>query len=126
MQKIEEVILFQVEQASKAAKIYSQKEFDRLGIAITVEQWILLKIISESSDLTQKELAVKSSRDPASITRTLDLLEKKEYTRRKEVVESRRSYAIELTNEGKKFVNDTLKIVVKHRKKVFLVSLKMS
>lgn len=64
MKRIEDVILFQIEQASKASKLFSQREFDRLGIEITVEQWILLKIISESEDLTQKELANKSSRDP--------------------------------------------------------------
>ena len=119
MQKIEEVILFQVEQASKAAKIYSQKEFDRLGIAITVEQWILLKIISESSDLTQKELAVKSSRRSGINYAYLRFIGEKGIYTKKRGIESRRSYAIELTNEGKKFVNDTLKIVVKHRKKCF-------
>ena len=104
MKSIEDVILFQIEQASKTSKLYSQREFDRLGIEITVEQWILLKIISESEDLTQKELANKSSRDPGSITRTLDLLEKKGFIKRVKVPNNRRSYHILLTDGGAKFI----------------------
>ncbi|NOQ74174.1 MAG: MarR family transcriptional regulator [Crocinitomix sp.] len=117
MKRIEEVILFQIEQTSKASKQYSQREFDRLGISITVEQWILLKIISESTDLTQKELALKSSRDPASITRTLDLLQKKEYITREKVPNNRRSYFICLTKKGAKFINEHMGVVSAQREK---------
>lgn len=117
MKKIEEVILFQIEQASKASKQYSQREFDRLGITITVEQWILLKIISEATDLTQKALALKSSRDPASITRTLDLLQKKEYITREKVPNNRRSYFICLTEKGAKFIDQHMGVVSAQREK---------
>lgn len=117
MKKIEEVILFQIEQASKVSKIYSQRELDRLGVDITVEQWILLKIISESTNLTQKELALKSSRDPASITRTLDILQKKELISRERVPNNRRSYFICLTNGGEDFIQKHLKIIQQQRQK---------
>tara|TARA_B110000046_G_C13020761_1_gene411029 strand:+ start:3525 stop:3953 length:429 start_codon:yes stop_codon:yes gene_type:complete len=117
MKKIEEVILFQIEQASKASKHYSQREFDRLGISITVEQWILLKIISESIDLTQKDLAFKSSRDPASITRTLDLLQKKEFVSREKVPNNRRSYYICLTKKGESFIKKHMEVVTAQREK---------
>ena len=56
MKRIQDVILFQIDQASKAARQHSQREFDKLGIDLTVEQWVLLKIVSESTDLTQKNL----------------------------------------------------------------------
>ena len=117
MKRIEEVILFQIEQANKASKQYSQREFDRLGISITVEQWILLKIISESTDLSQKELAIKSSRDPASITRTLDLLQKKDFVTREKVPNNRRSYFICLTEKGAQFIKEHLKLVTAQREK---------
>jgi DNA-binding MarR family transcriptional regulator len=117
MKRIEEVILFQIEQASKASKIYSQRELDKLGIQITVEQWILLKIISESTDLTQKELALKSSRDPASITRTLDILQKKEFITRESVPNNRRSYFICLTKVGEVFIKKNMPIIQGQRRK---------
>ncbi len=116
-QKIESVVLFQIEQASKASKVYSQREFDKLGLGITIDQWVLLKIISESEDLTQKELASKSYRDPASITRTLDLLGNKGFITRESVPDNRRSYHIVLTNIGSQFIATHLPMILEHRKK---------
>ena len=48
---IENIILFQIDKTSKVSKLYSQREFDRLGMGITVEQWILLKFIEENDGL---------------------------------------------------------------------------
>ncbi len=117
MTKIEDVILFQIDMTSKVSKQYAQKEFDKIGLGITIEQWIILKIISESPPLSQKELAEKSYRDPASITRTLDLLEKKKLLRRETIPTNRRTYVISLTKEGKQFINQHLPMVTAHRNK---------
>ncbi len=112
---IENVILFQIEKTSKMAKMYSQREFDKINLGITIEQWILLKVIQESEQLSQKELADKSSRDPASITRTLDLLEKKGFIIRRRIPENRRQYEIELTPSGADFVALNMKMIHEHR-----------
>jgi len=114
---IEEVILFQIDKTSKTSKQYSQKEFDKANLGITVEQWILLKIIQEAKELSQKELSVKSLRDPASITRTLDLLQKKQFIVRNPIPDNRRQYNITLTANGLAFVSKHLKMVKTHRKR---------
>jgi len=115
--KIEEVILFQIDQTNKIAKQYSQKEFDRLGFGITVDQWVLLKLIDESEALSQKELAAKSFRDPASITRSLDILEKKDLITRMNVSGNRRSYSIHLSVQGMKFVAKNMELINAQRAK---------
>jgi len=115
--KIENVILFKLEQTSKMAKIYSQREFDKLDINITVEQWILLKIIHEHKGISQKELAEKSLRDPASITRTLDLLQKKSLLDRIAIPNNRRQYSLELTLQGQQFVDNHMNLIIAQRKK---------
>ncbi|MTI39427.1 MarR family winged helix-turn-helix transcriptional regulator [Fulvivirga lutimaris] len=115
--KIEDVILFQIEKTSKISKVYSQRDFDRLGLGITIEQWILLKIIEEFDQMSQKELAEKSLRDPASITRTLDLLSKKGLIERQAIENNRRQYNIKLTSTGKKFIVDNFGTVQAHRSK---------
>ena len=115
MQKIEDVILFQIDLTSKVSKQYSQREFDKLGLGITVEQWVVLKIVSESKNLSQKELAAKSYRDPASITRTIDLLEKKELLQREAIPNNRRAYSITLSKKGQQFIKDNMKIIKQHR-----------
>ena len=114
---LESLILFQIDKTSKFSKLYSQREFDRLGIGITVEQWILLKIIEENDGLTQKELADKSLRDPASITRTLDLLNKKGFVERVPVENNRRQYNVCLKKEGKSFVEKYMPVISSHRAK---------
>lgn len=113
--KIEQVILYQIDSTSKIAKQYSQREFDRLGLDLTVEQWILIKIIDENDSITQKELAIKSFRDPSSITRTLDILEKKKIISRVPIPNDRRAYGISLSNKGKKFIKDNMDIIIEHR-----------
>src|SRR5687768_6069159 len=94
---LNDVILFIIDQTSKIARQYSQNEFDLLKIDVTVEQWVLLKIIHENEGLSQTVLAEKSHRDPASITRTLDLLEKKRLILRQPIPENRRQYNLKLT-----------------------------
>lgn len=116
MQKIEDVILFQIDLTSKVSKQYSQKEFDQLKLGITVEQWVILKIVSENKYLSQKELAIKSYRDPASITRTIDLLEKKGMLVREAIPENRRTYNIRLTKTGEQFIEKNMKLIAQHRK----------
>lgn len=112
---IESVILFQIEKTNKTAKQYSQKEMDRLGLGITVDQWVLLKIIEETSPISQKEIAQKSMRDPASITRTLDVLAKKGLILREAIPNNRRQYNIQLTNAGEFFVRQNLPLIKKQR-----------
>ena len=114
---IENVIFFQIERTNKMARQKAQKEFDRLGLGITVDQWVLLKILDEEPDISQNELADFSSRDPASITRTLDLLEKKELVNRIAISDNRRQHSIGLTSAGKKFVKENMKLVRDLRRK---------
>lgn len=114
---IEKVILFQIEKTGKTAKQYSQKAFDKINLGITVDQWVLLKIIHEANVLSQKELAKKSLRDPASITRTLDILEKKNLIYREAIPNNRRKYNIILSPEGTVFVNKHMSLIDSQREK---------
>ena len=116
-QNINRVILFQIDKTSRVAKAHTQRAFDGLKLGVTVEQMILLKIIEESEQLSQKELATKSLRDPASITRTLDILAKKGYVQREAIPNNRRQYNIRLTAAGLAFVQKHMSLVVEHRQK---------
>jgi MarR family transcriptional regulator, transcriptional regulator for hemolysin len=109
------VILFLIEQTSKIAKQSSQREFDQLKIGITVDQWVLLKIIEQHNELSQTELAVKSHRDPASITRSLDILQHKKLIVREPVVDNRRQYTVGLTSEGRYFILQHMPLIAEMR-----------
>ena len=103
---IERTILFQLEKTSKASKSYAQREFDKINLGITIDQWGLLQLIHETEELSQKELAEKSMRDPASITRTLVLLENKGLINKKDTKNDKRLHKIFLTKKGKDFIEN--------------------
>ena len=115
MKDIERVALFQIDRTSKIAKQYSQRFFDEAGMGITVDQWVLLKIIEEHGEMSQRELAEQAKRDPASITRTVDLLQKKGLVNRDEIPNNRRQYQIVLTSEGQSFVQKHMNMVMSQR-----------
>jgi len=112
---LSQVSLFLIDQTSKLSKHYSQRIFDDLGIDIIVDQWVLLKIIEENIPMSQKELADKSFRDPASITRSMDILEKKEYLSRQRMATDRRQYLICLSKKGKEFIDCNMPLIAEMR-----------
>jgi MarR family transcriptional regulator, transcriptional regulator for hemolysin len=111
------VLLYVIDETSKVAKQYSQKEFESIKIGVTVDQWVLLKIIQTNTPLSQIELAVKSHRDPASVTRTLDILESKKLIKRAPIPGNRRQYNIQLTKEGNAFILKYMPSIEKQRSK---------
>lgn len=112
---LKEIYFFWMDRAMKAQRKATAKLFKELGFNLTPDQWIILKSLDETSDQTQRQLAEAVSKDPASITRTLDLLEK-ELLIKREVVD-RRTFTVVLTKKGKKLVDQIIPEAVKYRLK---------
>lgn len=68
---------------------------------ITPEQWTVLKRLGEEDGITQKELALVTDKDQATLTKILDLLERKKLVKRGKNKEDRRSFLIFITDEGR-------------------------
>ncbi len=115
-QKLEDVLYYLVEKANKVVRRYSQIRFVEEGIEITVDQWLVLKKISDCERITQIELATAIFKDRASITRILDLLLRKKLVK-KEPGEDKRSYELTLTPAGRMFTDRALAVVKAVRKK---------
>jgi MarR family transcriptional regulator, transcriptional regulator for hemolysin len=71
------------------------KEFD-----VTPEQWTVLKRLAEQDGISQKELAMKSEKDQPTLTRILDILERKELIYKQRNLEDRRSFLIFISKKG--------------------------
>ena len=115
-QKLEDVLFYLIENTNKVIRRYSQVRFSEAGLEITVDQWLVLKKISDSERITQIELANAIFKDRASITRILDLLLAKKLVE-KEAGADRRAYELTLTPAGDKFVEQAFMIVKNVRKK---------
>ena len=115
-QKLEDVLFYLIEKTNKVIRRYSQVRFSEAGLEITVDQWLVLKKISDSERITQIELANAIFKDRASITRILDLLLSKKLVT-KEAGADRRAYELTLTAAGEKFMEQAFMIVKNVRKK---------
>lgn len=112
---LNEVYFFWMDRAMKAQRKAKNRFFKKLGIDLTSDQWIILKRLSEVENQTQKELADAVSKDPASITRSLDILEKGKLIERRSA--DRRSFKVHLTKEGDELVKRVIPEAVIYRKK---------
>ena len=115
-QKLEDVLFYLLEKTNKVIRRYSQVCFAEAGIDLTVDQWLVLKKISDSERITQIELANAVFKDRASITRILELLLEKDMIR-KESAEDKRAYELTLTAAGQRFTEQALTLVKKVRKR---------
>lgn len=112
---LNEVYFFWMDRAMKAQRKAKNRLFKELGINMTPDQWIIMKSLSEISGQSQRELADTVSKDPASITRSLDLLEKEQLIERRSA--DRRSFTVHLTKSGSELVERVIPEAVKYRKK---------
>jgi DNA-binding MarR family transcriptional regulator len=74
--------------------------------SITTEQWSVLRTLSESDDISQKELSERADKDQATLTKILDLLEKNEFIERVQNPSDRRSFLIKITQKGAQIVKE--------------------
>jgi DNA-binding MarR family transcriptional regulator len=115
-QKLEDVLFNLIEKTNKVIRRYSQVRFSEAGIELTVDQWLVLKKISDSERITQIELANAIFKDRASITRILDLLLEKKLVKKDSGVD-KRAYELTLTAAGEKFMEQAFTVVKNVRKK---------
>ncbi|UII33231.1 MarR family transcriptional regulator [Fulvivirga ulvae] len=113
--ELEDVYVFKLVRAAQAFKQYAYDALAKKGIDVTSDQWVVLKKVSEEPGINQRELAKAIYKDPASVTRILDVLVKKELIEKRQG-KDRRIYEIRLSLRGEKLVEKTLGVAVDIRK----------
>ena len=93
-------VLYTVEQTIKEYRKISQKNIKKIVNDITVDQCLLLIMINQNSDYSQKEIAELIFKDNTSITRIIELMVKKEYLTRTINEVDRRKFNLEITEKG--------------------------
>ena len=88
------------------------------GLDISLDQWMVLGPIWQLESASQKELGELTLKDKTSITRLVDMLEKKNLVVRVEDQIDHRIKRVILTNAGKQLFFDVLPIMEKTREQV--------
>ncbi|MCA8830000.1 MarR family transcriptional regulator [Hymenobacter sp. BT728] len=68
------ILFYSLDKAIRQYRRMAQANIDRAGIAITIDQWLVLQVIEETDDLTQTDIAERVFKDQASVARIIRLL----------------------------------------------------
>lgn len=91
---------FLLDRTARKVKQYAQQQFKQGDFDVTVDQWLVLKNLSENGLMSQTELANLVFKDHPTLTRIIDLLCKKGYVERITHPQDRRSFQLHLTESG--------------------------
>lgn len=95
---------FLLDRTARRVKQYAQRKFKLSDFDITVDQWLVMKNLSENELLSQSELATLVFKDQPTLTRIVDILTKKNYVERQPHPQDRRSFQLILTAAGEEKV----------------------
>ena len=87
------------------------------GLPLNPAQFTILARLCQADGLTQQDIAVYAVRDRASVTRTLDKLERLNFIERRQSDTDRRANRIHVTHDGRHCFETALPIVRKLNKK---------
>jgi MarR family transcriptional regulator, transcriptional regulator for hemolysin len=72
MEKLDQVLFFTLEKSIKTYRQFAQRQIDKANIAITIDQWLVLKPIQDWPDISQHQIAENVFKDYASVTRMIE------------------------------------------------------
>jgi DNA-binding MarR family transcriptional regulator len=110
---------FLLDRTARKVKQYAQQQFKTGEFDVTVDQWLVLKNLSENELLSQTELANLVFKDNPTLTRIIDLLCKKGYVERVPHPQDRRSFQLHLTESGLDKVSDLKPKILEIREKAW-------
>lgn len=116
MEKLKDIIFYNMDKAIKSYRMYAQKKLKESGYKITIDQWLIIKTILENPNITQQEIAKNVFKDNASVTRIIEILVKSEYLQREDHPNDRRKSNLVVTEEGKSTIFKVQNLVLKNRK----------
>jgi DNA-binding MarR family transcriptional regulator len=108
---------FKIDTTIKKIRSALQKKLNERGIDLTVDQWVLVDHISRDEGISQNVLAEITYKDPPTVTRIIDLLERKGFVQRRMAVGDRRKFNIFMTEAGMKIREEAFPVVAEIRRK---------
>lgn len=98
---LDNALAYWVHRVYQASRNRMFRVFHDEGVEITPEQWIVLVRLWESDGRTQTELGDATYRDRPTMSRILDLMEKRELVERRASATNARIWHVHLTRQGK-------------------------
>ena len=114
--RLQDVLFYSLESATKAYRRFAQARLHASGVDITIDQWLVLKTIHESPDIPLQQVGTAVFKDFASVTRIVQLLERKGLLRRKPHPTDGRRSELVLTSAGESVIRTVEPIAQANRR----------
>lgn len=115
MEKLNDIIFYNIDKAIRTYRNYAQKKLRENGYKITIDQWLTIKAILENPGITQQELAEKIFKDNASVTRIIEILVQSGFLQRQINPADRRKTILNVTEEGLSIIRNVQHLVLENR-----------
>ncbi len=108
-------VFYSIEEAIKSYRRFAQERIQQEIADLTINQVLLLVLVSESPGMPQAEMAEILFKDFAAVTRMIQLLVKRGYLERKPNPDDRRRQRLEVTDTGKSVAGRLAPIIKSNR-----------
>jgi DNA-binding MarR family transcriptional regulator len=109
------ILFYSLDKAIRSYRRLAQANIDRAGLDITVDQWLVLRVLLEHDDLTQQEIAERVFKDQASVARMLALLLKRGLLSAIPLPDDGRRTQLRVTQDGHQMLEAVEPIVLHNR-----------
>ncbi|MCD7780793.1 MAG: MarR family transcriptional regulator [Candidatus Gastranaerophilales bacterium] len=105
-------------ETGRQIKMYNLKMFADNNFEITPEQFLILSILDDNSNLHQMQLCELLFKDRSNMARLIGVLEKKGLVIKQQSVDKRLVNKIQITEKGKKLKNLIVPLIKESRNKI--------
>jgi MarR family transcriptional regulator, transcriptional regulator for hemolysin len=116
MEKLDQIVFYSLERAIKSYRQFAQKNINKKGFDITIDQWLVLKTIENNTGMTQQQIAINVFKDYASITRIIEILVTKGFLDRNFHADDRRRFELSITRLGMETLKGLKPVIESNRK----------
>ncbi len=114
-QRLEQLPVFLMEQIVKRYRQVALQALREQQADVTIDQWVVLKQISENNGGSQVEIGNSTVKDAPTTTRIIDQLTKKNLISKQLDPEDRRRYMVFVTEKGRRLIERLLSTVQSYR-----------
>ncbi|SDF75486.1 DNA-binding transcriptional regulator, MarR family [Mucilaginibacter pineti] len=111
----EQTVFYSIEKAIKSYRQFAQENLNRLKLEITIDQGLILTIIRDNPGISQQQIARKSFKDHASVTRIIENLVGRKILHRDFHTDDRRRFNLSITEFGLGLIMQLEPVVTSNR-----------
>lgn len=115
MEQLDGILFYAIDKAIRSYRQFAQKRIKEAGFSITIDQWLVIKVVIEHPSIAQKDIGELVFKDNASVTRIIANLERDGYLKITPNKDDKRRSDLKVTQKGKSIVNNVQKVVYQNR-----------